>query len=924
VSVAEEIAVLNLARGLVAATELTFEQVLGVLAETRGQGGLDEFERHLVSRGLVTRDDLERARLAVEMDSTDPSLTGSQPLPPPSVRAFGNGPHQAAARGSDALRPPTRSPPAPARTGGLAAAAAAAAAPAPATPTPTPTPTRMPAVVYEPGDARYEIVERIGRGGMGVIDVALDREIGRKVALKSLRPEAAASEIKRERFLQEARLTGRLEHPNIIPVYDIGRGGDGSAYFAMKLVRGVTLRDVLRSLAAHEPKAEAEYGRVNLLLSFQKMCQGMAYAHSRGVVHRDLKPENIMLGDYGEVLVMDWGIAKVLASPDGAKNKGLAPDTISSLRRGPGEQHTRPGAVLGSVRFMAPEQAMGRIDEIDCRSDVYSLGAILYEILTLEPPFDGPNARDILMKVREGTLVPPRKRTPERDIPQMLEAVVLRAMAREKDGRYANAQELSRALFDWMESARDQERRHRLAVGRIAAAREATARYFSEYRRANELRAQAAQLAAQVKPHVGLEVKRPIWQMEDDARAADEARILAFGEAVTLYHSALDQIPGNADARAGLAEVYWSRFIEADSQGDAANALYYRGRVQEVDDGRFAERIRGDGTLSVEVEPSGAHLSLFRFTEQERTLRPRPERELGTAPVRELTLPMGRYLLIASAAGRREVHLPFLMDRLEDQTLHVKLRRAEDVPAPFFVHVPGGDFLAGGDDLAGAPGPARARHVDDFALSVLPVTCAEYLAFLRALDRDSPREAYARAPRGGRGERALWRKDLEGRWAIPEEDEHGMRWEATHPITGVSFEDALEYCRWRAKTDKRAYRLPSEDEWEKAARGVDGRHFPWGDYFDPLFCNMEDSRDGPPCPAPVGSFDADASPYGVRDMAGGQREWCDGWFDDERTRRAIRGGGYNSMARACRAAYRHGMPPDHTDLAVGFRLAYDA
>jgi formylglycine-generating enzyme required for sulfatase activity len=105
---------------------------------------------------------------------------------------------------------------------------------------------------------------------------------------------------------------------------------------------------------------------------------------------------------------------------------------------------------------------------------------------------------------------------------------------------------------------------------------------------------------------------------------------------------------------------------------------------------------------------------------------------------------------------------------------------------------------------------------------------------------------------------------------------------------------------------------------------VDGRHFPWGDYFDPLFCNMEDSRDGPPCPAPVGSFDADASPYGVRDMAGGQREWCDGWFDDERTRRAIRGGGYNSMARACRAAYRHGMPPDHTDLAVGFRLAYDA
>jgi len=230
----------------------------------------------------------------------------------------------------------------------------------------------------DPGGTRYRVVELIGRGGMGGVYLAEDRQLDRHVALKVLNAVGPAPDLG-ERLLQEARILGRLEHPGIVPIHDVGTLADGRLYYVMKRVRGARLDEHAR---AARPLMER-------LRIFERICETVAFAHARGVVHRDLKPENIMVGEFGEVLVLDWGVAKVLGGVPGPDAPTLARPAGA---RGPDTEH---GTVLGTPGYMAPEQARGEVDRVDERTDVYALGAMLRFLLTGETPggaASGPRA----------------------------------------------------------------------------------------------------------------------------------------------------------------------------------------------------------------------------------------------------------------------------------------------------------------------------------------------------------------------------------------------------------------------------------------------------------------------------------------------------------------------------------------------------
>lgn len=286
---------------------------------------------------------------------------------------------------------------------------------------------------------RYSLTSLHATGGMGRVWLARDAALGRNVALKELRPELVENPAVWSRFLQEARITGQLEHPGIVPVYELtSRPHDHRPFYTMRFVEGRTLSESIESY--HQKRAQGAAGPLDLralLSAFVGVCNAVGYAHSRGVVHRDLKGANVVLGDFGEVMVLDWGLAKVIGSEEHASAAVAAADCETHL-----------GQILGTPAYMAPEQAAGELERIGPRTDVYGLGAILYEILTGRPPFSGNTIEEILAKVRAGGPLPPVRCGGAGTA--ALEAICLRAMARHAEDRYFSAGELADEVERWL------------------------------------------------------------------------------------------------------------------------------------------------------------------------------------------------------------------------------------------------------------------------------------------------------------------------------------------------------------------------------------------------------------------------------------------------------------------------------------------
>lgn len=784
---------------------------------------------------------------------------------------------------------------------------------------------------------RYTISGSLGEGGMGEVRRVLDGVLERQVAMKVLGLRISANPNARARFYREARTIGQLQHPGVVPIYDRGILEDGRPFYTMPEVVGETLTELIRSV--HDHPGRTTWNLRRLVDAFLTVCETMAYAHSRGVIHRDLKPSNIMVGAFGEVLVLDWGLAKVQGEPSEAASRMVETHSDTAL--------TLDGEVSGTIHFMPPEQARGEIARLGPASDVYSLGAILYAILSGAYPYQGRSGREVLALLVGDPSAPV---VPARRVPGPLVSICYRAMAPRPEDRFDDASEMAREVRDWLEGAR--KRTQALAVVEEARGLEANASELTV--RAVQLRAEAALLLDGLEPWAPENVKAAGWALEDQAAALEREAQMKRTQHEQQLHGALTHRADLPDAHAALAAYYRQRHAMAEEARDPGTTVEMAVRLEGHTQALAAEHpsraqhlayLEGAGTLTLHTDPEGAQVWIAPYVEVNRRLIPGESKPLGRTPLDRVPVAMGSYQLRIEASGRSPVVYPVNIEREQDwhgippdqDRPHALYLPLPEEVGPGECYVPAGWCMLSGDPGCEIPGPRQRFWVEGFVIQRDPTCNRDYIAFLEALHANGA-NPLLHIPRSSDMDDdptglAYFTQTADGHFEIPE-GEPGAEWQHEHPVRFVDWFSATAYSHWRAAQTGLPWQLPTEVWWEKAARGTDGRFFPWGDLHDFSWrhCRLSQAK-AFPIPLVPGAFPVDESPYGVRGLAGGVRDWmADAFFVEgirteghealqEDAFKNVRGGSFGRGPSTARCAYRNGSSAVLRGYDTGIRLA---
>ena len=758
----------------------------------------------------------------------------------------------------------------------------------------------------EPTIGFLQNMTTIGFGGIGTVFSAHDPVLHRDIAIKILRPAYRNKLNYVAGFIREARLTAQIDHPNVIPVHRLGMFDDAGTYFTMKRVRGVTLSQILRKLKDGDAETQKTFTRQRLLEIYISILNGVAFAHSKGIIHRDLKPANIMVGDYGEVFIADWGLAIYRSENDHSQHSGkielgeLPDDTPE-----PEENDSGKPQVSGTPAFMAPEQVTSKDEDLDEQIDVYALGTILYSILTWEqsPYGDVSTVTQLMQRVVTRKFLRPRRRAPKRRIPYELEAITLKAMHASKADRYESViallNDVRNYLAKYPVSAYSPlplyrfykliRRRPLVPLTLMAALLTLgiwnmnTALQNYLMRRSLLVVAEESLLECEKSSNAAYTARSKLHELYTSTGKTE-----TFGTARPLKSRYLRAVNQFANSLNTSWETL-NKLMSLNLSTRQSTELFARLLTNQMQFAlannhtamlaQTAERLR---QLPPDLQESiyAAHPSLaHQIIQQELnqgelkiitadpsiTLTARQDNaqviELKCAPASN-KLKAGYYTLSASFADGRKLQFP--VEVLRDNESVLNLQLPERTPENM-VYIPGGSFIFG--DRTFDDQFARIR-LDAFFISRYEVTIGEYLNFWQALPSSELKERY----------RAYVENSAEqSRKLMPLWDDSGKlisSYALRMPVVGITVEAMEAYCKYMTGKTGFAYRLPTALEWEKAARGVDGREYVWGNTFRKNAACLKTSDSNPTgaTPQEVGKFAEDCSVYGVYDMTGNARE----------------------------------------------------
>ncbi len=757
---------------------------------------------------------------------------------------------------------------------------------------------------------KYIITSLIGEGGAGLVYKSYDTVLGRNVAIKVLKEEFRDSNVATDRFINEARGAAQLEHPNIIPIHELGYSNKYGCFFSMKKMQGDSLKEKLSNIK-HSENPLKEYDIIELLEIFIKICYGAAFIHSRNIIHRDLKSENIIVGEFGEVMIIDWGLLKEFKHDNGEKNCG---NKINLKFKDLGlndSNHTMRGAINGTPSTMSPEQACGRYEMMDQRSDIYSLGVILFEILTLTTPFTGNEVNEVLSKVVKGEFEFPNKLLGKRKIPHELKAICLKAMQANLHNRYYNVEDMIDDIRNYLGDkpisvyhgscfyrSFQLAKRHKqitatiismlvtfiTIVSYIYIRAEAT---ISGQLQAAEMLAQKATTAIDKNLSIHKKLEEltrernldEFFSLRQQFRQNDDSINYDTSSAISIYLTLARAklFHGSAKlARKRIIGVYNKKIDYRLKTGQwklvkvIVNNIKRELNLSEVDEEMITDPTNRTIVNNILSECNVLCLDITPLPEKIE-LQPISETIYGTFQLGKpinydleancVKIPVGRYIATATMPDKAKHQFSLSISYAEQEKLSFQIPKNIDKSLCF---IPAGKFLYGGNKSNTKD--AYPITLPSFLIKRHEVSFGEYFEFWQTLS-ETQKERYMPQLQLNKSYRqyiSAWDQDGKLRSFC----------KADEPVVGITHEAAESYCKWLSTIVKKKVRLPDKFEWEKAARGTDGRSFVWGNDRSATNAFVSINQQSHYTDrAPCGSFEADISSYGVQDMCGNVREW---------------------------------------------------